>query len=69
MSVLVTDEIEDIFAFMFVDDIARVSDTIILHRQKQLIERFCESFGITLILLKTKFIIFHNNGIVKQTEK
>ena len=69
MSVLVTDEIGDIFALMFVDDIARVSDTIILHRQKQLIERVCECVCITLILLKTKFIVFHNNGIVKQTEK
>ena len=58
MSVLVTGEIKDIFALMFVDDIARVSDTMILHRHKQLIERLCESVGIALILSKTKKSLF-----------
>ena len=68
--VFVTDEIEDIFALMFADDIASVSDTIIrLQRQINLIERFCESVDMTLNLIKTKLIVFQNGGIVKQTDK
>ena len=57
------------FAFMFVDVIASVGDTIIkLQRQINFIGIFCESVGMTLNLSKTKIIVFRNGGIVKQTE-
>ena len=50
--VFVTDEIEDILALMFADDIVNVSNTIIrLQRQIYLLERLCEPVGMSLIYM------------------
>ena len=53
--IFVTQQIEDIFALMFADDVASFSDTIIwLQHQINCIERFCLSVVMHLNLLKTK---------------
>ena len=68
--IFVSEQIEDIFALMFADDVASFSDTIIrLQHQINCIERFCLSIGMHLNLLKTKIIVFRNGGILKQAEK
>ena len=67
--VFVTDQIEDLLALMFADDVVSFSETIIrLQHQINCIQRFCESVGMSLNLLKTKIIVFRNGGIVKQIE-
>ena len=67
--VFVTDQIDDLLALMFADDVASFSETIIrLQHQINCIQMFCESVGMSLNLLKTKIIVFRNGGIVKQIE-
>ena len=68
--IFVTEQIADIFALMFADDVASFSDTIVrLQHQINCIETFCLSVGMQLNLLKTKIIVFRNGGVLKQTEK
>ena len=57
--VFISNEIEDVMAFMFADDISCFSDTVIrLQRLINLVEKFCKSVGMTLNLAKTKIIVF-----------
>ena len=59
----VTDQVEDIIALMFADDVASFNDTIIrLPHQINCIERFCESVGMFLNLSKTKIVVFRKRG-------
>ena len=68
--IFVTDQIDDMIALMFADDVACFSDTIIrLQHQINCIHSFCESVGMSLNLLKTKIIVFRKGGILKQMEK
>ncbi|MCG7892781.1 MAG: reverse transcriptase family protein, partial [Candidatus Thiodiazotropha endolucinida] len=67
--IFVSNQIEDLLALMFADDVASFSDSIIgLQRQINCIQRFCNSVGMSLNLLKTKIIVFRNGGIVKNIE-
>ena len=68
--VFVTNNIEDLFALMFADDVSCFSDTIVrLQRLINLIEKFCDAVGMKLNLGKTKIMVFGNGGIVKNIEK
>ena len=68
--IFVTDQVDDIIALMFADDVASFNDTIIrLQHQINCRERFCESVGMFLNLSKIKIVVFRNGGVVKQTEK
>ena len=68
--IFISNDIEDVIALMFADDVACFSDTIIrLQRLINLIKRFCTSVGMKLNLNKTKIMVFRNGGILKQTEK
>ena len=68
--IFISDQIEDIIALMFADDVASFSDTVIrLQRQINCIQQFCESAGMSLNLLKTKTIVFRSGGMLKQMEK
>ena len=65
--IFVSEQIEDVFALMFADDVASLSDTIIrLQHQINCIERFYLSVGMHLNMLKTKIIVhvFRNGGIL-----
>ena len=54
---------------MFADDVACFSDSIIrLQHQINCIQRFCETVGMLLNLLKTKIIVFINGEIIKEIE-
>ena len=67
--IFVTNQIQDLLALLFADDVASFSDSIIrLQQQINCIQRFCESAGMSLNLLKTKIIVFRNGGIVKEIE-
>ena len=68
--VFISNEIEDVMALMFADDISCFADTVVrLKRLIDLIDFFCKSVGMTLNLTKTKIIVFRNGGIIKQMEK
>ena len=68
--IFINDQIEDMIALMFADDVASFNDTVIrLQLLINCIQRFCESVGMLLNLLKTKMIVFRNGGILKQMEK
>ena len=68
--ILISNDIEDVVALMFADDVTCFSDTIIhLQRLINLIEQFCKSVGMKLNLNKTKIMVFRNGGILKQAEK
>ena len=64
--VFVSNDIEDILALLFSDDVTCVSDTI-FHLQKQLnvIHKYCLSVGMKLNLDTTKIIVFRNGGVLK----
>ena len=68
--IFITNDIEDILALMFADDVSCFSDTVIrLQKMVDLIGKFCKSVGMEINLKKTKIMVFRNGGIVKQTEK
>ena len=68
--IFISNDIKDVIALMFADDVACFSDTIIrLQRLINLIEQFCKSVGMKLNLNKTKIMVFRNGGVLKQTEK
>ena len=67
--IFVSNKIQDLLALMFADDVACFSDSIIrLQHQINCIQRFCETVGMSLNLLKTEIIVFRNGGIVKEIE-
>ena len=68
--VFISNEIEDVLALMFADDVSSFADSVVrLQRQTDLIEKFCKSVGMSLNLSKTKIIFFRNGGIVKDVER
>ena len=68
--IFVSNDIDDLIALMFADDVSCFSDTVIrLQRLIDLIAEFCKSVGMKLNLSKTKIMVFRNGGIVKQAEK
>ena len=68
--IFVSNDIQDLLALMFADDVSCFSDTVIhLQRLIDLTDNFCKSVGMKLNLNKTKIMEFRNGGIVKQIEK
>lgn len=65
--IFVSNQIQDLLALLFTDDVASFSYSIVrLQQQINCIQRFFESVGMSLNLLKTKIIVFRNGGIVKE---
>ena len=57
--IFITQDISDMFALLYADDIANCADTVIsLQRQLQRIELFCTKTGMR----KTKIVVFRNGG-------
>ena len=68
--VFVTEDIADLFALMFADDVASFADTVFrLQQQINCIESFCKAFRMVINMLKTKVVVFRRGGIVRQNEK
>ena len=69
--IVITNDIEDILALLFGDDVSCFSDTVMrLQKMVDLIGKFCKSVGMEINLKKPpKTMVFRNGGIVKQTEK
>ena len=67
--VFVSEEIEDLLALKYADDIAAFADTVsALQRLINWIESFCESVHMKIHLGKTKIVVFRNGGVLKHNE-
>ena len=68
--VQISNDISDILAILYTDDIVNVSYTVkALQAQIDIIAAFCNRTGIRINLSKTKIIVFRNGGIIKDNEK
>ena len=65
----ITQEIDDIFAILYADDMANCSDTVrLLQAQINVISNFCDRTGMKINLKKTKIIVFRNGGFLSDNE-
>ncbi|MEW8546755.1 MAG: reverse transcriptase family protein, partial [Candidatus Thiodiazotropha sp.] len=68
--IFITQDISDIYALLYADDIANCADTVIsLQSQLNLVESFCARTGMRVNLNKTKIIVFRNGGFLRRNEK
>ena len=66
----ITQEIDDIFAILYADDMANCSDTVgRLQAQINVISNFCNRTGMKINLKKTMIIVFRNGGYLRENEK
>ena len=63
--IFVSDDIEDLVALMFADDVSSFSDTVInLQHQINCIEEYCKTVNMKINLSKTKIVVFRNGGVL-----
>lgn len=68
--IFITQDISDIFALLYADDIANCADTVVsLQSQLNLVESFCVRTGMRVNLSKTKIIVFRRGGFLRSNEK
>ena len=68
--VFINDNICDLYALMYADDISSMSETAIqLQRQINCISQYCKEVSMQINIDKTKIIVFRNNGHLKEHEK
>ena len=68
--IFITQDISDIFALLYADDIANCADTVFsLQQQLQRIEMFCNKTGMPVNLGKTKIVVFRNGAFLRSNEK
>ena len=68
--IFITEDICDLFALMYADDVSSMSETAIqLQRQINKISDFCDAVKMEINLDKTKIIVFRNGGILRHYEK
>ena len=61
-----TENVPDVFCFMFADDVSYCSDTIVkLQQQLNIVDAFCSETGIEVNMDKTEIIVFRNGGPLK----
>ena len=60
----------EVFLLMYADDIVLVGDTVLeLQRKINILEIFCEKWGMELNLKKTKVVVFRNSGKTSKSER
>lgn len=68
--IFITQDISDIFALLYADDIANCADTVLaLQQQLQRIELFCIKTRMRVNLGNTKIIVLRNDGFLRSNEK
>lgn len=68
--VFITDQIDELYAFMFADDVAGVADTVVkLQHQINYVDEFCAATGMKVNVDKSQIMVFRNGGPVKNNEK
>ena len=60
----------EVFLLMYADDIVLVGDTVLeLQRKINILEIFCEKWGMEVNLKKTKIVAFRKGGKTSQSER
>ena len=60
----------DVFLLMYIDDICIFSDNVLdLQRKINILESYCNDWGLQVNTSKTKIIVFRNGGTLKKSEK
>ena len=60
----------DVFLLMYIDDICIFSDNVLdLQKKINLLETYCNEWGLRVNTTKTKIIVFRNGGTLKKSEK
>lgn len=68
--IFISNDIEDLYALMFADDISSVAETVVkLQKQIDYIDEFCQETGMKLNLDKSKIMVFRNGGCLRRSEK
>ena len=66
----VTNDIDEVFAFMFADDVASVAETVNnLQQHIRHIEHCFDATGMSLNVDKSKVMVFRNGGPLRPYEK
>ena len=68
--IYISDIIDEILSLLFADDVSTFADTVLqLQKQLDVIDKFCDSTGMSINLEKLKVIVFRNGGILRKNEK
>jgi len=68
--VYVDEEASNIVALMYADDVAEGGDTVIrLQNTIDVLEKFCDKWGLNVNTKKTKIVVFRAGGVLKTVEK
>ena len=68
--IFIDNNFNDVQLLMFADDICIINDTVgRLQKQLNVLELFCNNYGLTVNLSKTNSMVFRNGGIVRSNEK
>ncbi len=55
---------------MYADDLTLINDTVgRIQSELNVLHRFCENYGMTVNLNKTKVIVFRNGGVLRNNEQ
>lgn len=61
---------DELIALMYADYISNFADTVVcLHKQTDVISKFCKSIIMRINLGKTKIVPFRNGGYLKRAKK
>ena len=59
-----------VFLLMYIDDLCIFSDNVIdLQRKINIVEKYCNDWGLEVNLAKTKIIAFRNGGVLRNSER
>ena len=60
----------EVFLLMYADDVVLVGDTVLeLQRKINILEIFCEKWGMEVNLKKTKVVVFRNDGRTSKSDR
>jgi hypothetical protein len=68
--VYVNEVFPNVMTLLYADDLIEGSDTVgRLHKLIDVLSLFCDKWGLSVNMTKTKVIVFHNGGILKHNER
>ena len=68
--IFVNDSVSSLHMIMYADDICAVNDTVgRVQSQLNVLEMFCQRYGLKVNMAKTKLMVFRNGGPLKINEK
>jgi len=68
--IFLTEQINNIHAILFADDVASCADTVVnLQNQINCVSDFCEASGMSINIDKSKIMVFRNGGYLRRSEK